>query len=219
MTTLVLVDDHPIVRAGIRRLLHAEGDITIVGEADEGYEAITLVEQLQPDLALVDLRLPDLNGMEVTRRIVRASPHTRVAILSMSADERHVLEALRAGAMAYIIKGASAETIRFALTEVMAGRRYLTPPLTDRVIELSASQSKRDADAMDRYDLLTNREREVLELLARGLTYAEIADKLTISPRTAETHRTNLMRKLDLTSQSDLALYAIQRGLIDPDQT
>jgi two-component system, NarL family, response regulator NreC len=207
------------VRAGIRRLLQAEGDITIVGEADQGYEAIILVEHLQPDLALVDLRLPDLNGMEVIRRILRVSPHTRVAILSMSADERHVLEALRAGALAYIIKGASADTIRFALTEALAGRRYLSPPLTDRVIELSASQSKRDTDAMDRYDLLTNREREVLELLARGMTYAEIADKLTISPRTAETHRTNLMRKLDLTSQNELTVYAIQRGLIDPDQT
>jgi two-component system, NarL family, response regulator NreC len=136
----------------------------------------------------------------------------------MSADERHVLEALHAGAVASIIKGASADTIRFALTEAMAGRRYLSPPLPDRVIEMSASQSKRETDAMDRYDLLTNREREVLELLARGMTYAEIADKLTISPRTAETHRTNLIRKLELTSQSDLTLYAIQRGLIDPDQ-
>jgi DNA-binding NarL/FixJ family response regulator len=218
MTTLVLVDDHPIVRAGIRRLLQTDTDITIVGETDQGFEAITLVERLQPDLVLVDLMLPDLNGVEVTRRIVHASPHTHVAVLSMSADERHVVEALRAGAMAYIIKGANAEMIRFALAEVMAGRRYLSPPLTEHIIETYASQSSRETGSIDRYELLTMREREVLELLARGTTYAEIADKLTISPRTAETHRTNLLRKLELTSQSDLTLYAIQRGLIDPDQ-
>jgi two-component system response regulator NreC len=216
MMTLVLVDDHPIVRAGIRGLLQAEGDITIVGEADQGYEATALVERLQPDLALVDLMLPDLNGIEVTRRIVHASPHTRVAILSMTADERHVVEALHAGAMAYIVKGASAETIRFALTEVMAGRRYLSPPLSDHVIAVYAAKPKRATVQIDRYELLTSREREVLELLARGMTYAEIAEKLTISPRTAETHRTNILRKLDLKTQTDVKLYAIQRGLIDP---
>jgi DNA-binding NarL/FixJ family response regulator len=136
----------------------------------------------------------------------------------MSADERHVFEALQAGAMAYIIKGASAEAVRFALTETLAGRRYLSPPLSDRIIEVYASQSKRVTGEIDRYALLTTREREVLELLARGATYADIADKLTISPRTAETHRTNIMRKLELTSQSDITLYAIQRGLIDPEQ-
>src|SRR5689334_19215710 len=135
MTTILLVDDHPIVRAGIRRLVQAEGAFTVVGETDHGYEAITLVEQLQPALALVDLMLPDLNGVEVTRRIVHAAPHTRVAVLSMSADERHVFEALQAGAMAYIIKGASGDAVHFALTEVMAGRRYLSPPLSDRIIE------------------------------------------------------------------------------------
>lgn len=218
MTTLVLVDDHPIVRAGIRRLLQADTDITIVGETDQGFEAIALIERLQPDLALVDLMLPDLNGMEVTRRIVHASPHTRVAVLSMSADERHVVEALRAGAMAYIIKGANAEMIRFALTEVMAGRRYLSPPLSDHAIELYAAQSKPVTGPIDRYEFLTMREREVLALLARGATYTEIADKLIISPRTAETHRTNVIRKLDLKTPADLTLYAIQRGLIDPDQ-
>jgi len=170
-------------------------------------------------LAIVDLLLPDLNGIEVTRRMLSASPRTRVVALSMYADELHVVEALRAGATAYLVKGASAEEILSALREALAGRRYLSAPLTDRIIEDYSSQASITPRKADRYELLTAREREVLAWLARGLTYAEIADKLTISPRTAETHRTNLMRKLDLKTSADITLYAVQRGLIDPDQT
>jgi DNA-binding NarL/FixJ family response regulator len=126
---------------------------------------------------------------------------------------------LRAGATAYLVKGASAEEILSALREALAGRRYLSAPLTDRIIEDYSSQAPITPRRADRYELLTAREREVLEWLARGLTYAEIADKLTISPRTAETHRTNLMRKLDLKTSADITLYAVQRGLIDSEQT
>jgi DNA-binding NarL/FixJ family response regulator len=151
--------------------------------------------------------------------MLRASPHTRVVALSMYADELHVVEALRAGATAYLVKGASAEEILSALREALAGRRYLSAPLTDRIIEDYSSQAPITPRRADRYELLTAREREVLEWLARGLTYAEIADKLTISPRTAETHRTNLMRKLDLKTSADITLYAVQRGLIDSEQT
>jgi len=217
MTTVVLVDDHPIVREGVRRLLEATDGYIVVGEANLGREALEIVETLHPDVALVDLMLPDLNGLEVTRRILQASPRTRVAVLSMYADEPHVLEALRAGAMAYLIKGANAETIRFALGEIMAGRRYLSPPLSDRAVEVYSSLAGATGGPADAYELLTAREREALEFLARGASYAEIADKLTISPRTAETHRTNLMRKLDLKTPADLTVYAVQRGLIDPD--
>jgi DNA-binding NarL/FixJ family response regulator len=219
MTSIMLVDDHPIVHEGIRHLLVAQADLTIVGETHQGLAALELAERLRPDLAIVDLLLPDLNGVEVTRRILRASPHTRVAALSMYSDEYHVLEALRAGAIAYIVKGANAETMLFAFREALAGRRYLPPPLTDRIIEGYASNVSPAIRKADRYDLLTNREREVLELLARGMTYAEIAGKLIISPRTAETHRANLMRKLDLKTQTDITIYAIQRGLIDPQQS
>jgi DNA-binding NarL/FixJ family response regulator len=219
MTTMVLVDDHPIVREGIRNLMEADPTCSVVGETDLGLVAVQLVETLRPDVAVVDLMLPDLNGLEVTRRMISASPQTRVAILSMYSDEPHVLEALRAGAMAYIIKGADAETIQFALSEIMAGRRYLSPPLSNRVVEVSASHQTARTEPVDRYLLLTTREREVLELLARGATYTEIADKITISPRTAETHRTNIMRKLDLKATADITLYAIQRGLIDPEQS
>jgi DNA-binding NarL/FixJ family response regulator len=216
---VVLVDDHPIVRGGIHHLLQAHTDFTIVGEADLGLVGLELVERLRPDLAIVDLLLPDLNGIEVTRRMLRASPQTRVVALSMYADELHVVEALRAGATAYLVKGASAEEILSALREALAGRRYLSAPLTERIIEDYSSHAPAAPRKADRYELLTAREREVLEWLARGLTYAEIADKLTISPRTAETHRTNLMRKLDLKTSADITLYAVQRGLIDPEQS
>lgn len=218
MRTIVLADDHPIVRQGVRGLLESEPGFEIVGEAGDGREAVEILEQLRPDLAIVDLMLPDLNGLEVTRRALRASPRTRIVILSMYSDEPHVLEALRAGASAYVLKGTSTETLIFALREALAGRRYLSPPLSDRAMEVYLAQVGTAASPADRYELLTAREREVLELLARGATYAQIADKLSISPRTAETHRTNLIRKLDLKTQADITLYAIQRGLIAPDQ-
>jgi DNA-binding NarL/FixJ family response regulator len=216
MTTIVLADDHPIVREGLRRLLNTKPEFTIIGEAENGRSALDLIERLQPDIAFVDLMMPDLNGLEVTRRGVRASPNTRVLLLSMYSDEPHVLEALRAGAMAYILKGVTAEILLFGLHEVLAGRRYLSPPLSDRAVEVYSSLAGATGGPTDDYDLLTEREREVLELLARGASYAEIAEKLTISPRTAETHRTNIMRKLDLNTTADLTLYAVQRGLIDP---
>ena len=218
MTTIVLADDHPIVRQGMRGLLESEPGFVVVGEAGDGREAVELVERLQPDVAILDLMMPELNGLEVARRALRLSARTRVVILSMYSDEPHVLEALRAGAMAYVLKGTSTETLIFALREAMAGRRYLSPPLSDRAVEVYLAQIGTAARPMDRYELLTARQREVLELVARGASYAEIADKLTISPRTAETHRTNLMRKLDLKTSADITLYAVQRGLIDPEQ-
>jgi DNA-binding NarL/FixJ family response regulator len=216
MTSVVVVDDHPIVREGLKHLLRGQPEFTIVGEADQGLVALDLVERLHPDLVIVDLLLPDLNGVEVIRRMLRVSPRTRIVALSMYADESHVVEALGAGARAYIIKGASAEMTLFALRETLAGRRYLSPPLAEHLIDVYVSGAQITPRKADRYELLTAREREVLELLARGATYAEIAEKLTISPRTAETHRTNLMRKLNLKTQTDVTLYAIQRGLIDP---
>jgi DNA-binding NarL/FixJ family response regulator len=218
MTTIVLADDHPIVRQGMRGLLELEPGFVVVGEAGDGREAVELVERLQPDVAILDLMMPELNGLEVARRALRLSPRTRVVILSMYSDEPHVLEALRAGAMAYVLKGTSTETLIYALREAMAGRRYLSPPLSDRAVEVYLAQIGTAERPTDRYELLTAREREVLELVARGASYAEIADKLTISPRTAETHRTNLMRKLDLKTSADITLYAVQRGLIDPEQ-
>jgi len=212
MTTIVLADDHHIVRQGLRSLLEAEPDFSVVGETGDGLEAAQLVERLRPDVLVLDLMMPGLNGLEVTRQVSQRSPQTRVVILSMHANEAHVLEALRAGAVAYVLKeSTSAELVR-AVREAVAGRRYLSPPLSERAIE--AYMQKAESVALDPYETLTAREREVLYLVAEGHTNAEIADRLFISRRTVETHRANLMRKLDLRTQTDLISYALRRGIL-----
>jgi DNA-binding NarL/FixJ family response regulator len=210
--TIVLADDHHVVRQGLRSLLEAEPDCSIVGETGDGLEAVQLVERLQPDLLVLDLMMPSLNGLEVTRQVSQRSPRTRVVILSMHANEAHVLEALRAGAAAYVLKeSTSAELVR-AVREAFAGRRYLGTPLSERAIE--AYVQKAESAALDPYEMLTAREREVLHLVVEGHTSAEIADRLFIGRRTVETHRANLMRKLGLRTHTDLIRYALQQGIL-----
>jgi len=212
MTTIVLADDHHVVRQGLRSLLEAEPDFSVVGETGDGLEAAQQVERLQPDALVLDLMMPGLNGLEVTRQVSRRSPRTCVVILSMYANEAYVLEALRAGAAAYVLKeSTSAELVR-AIREAVAGRRYLSPPLSERAIE--SYMQKAESAELDPYETLTAREREVLHLVAEGHTNAEIAGRLFISRRTVETHRTNLMRKLGLRTQTDLIRYALRRGIL-----
>jgi len=212
MTTIVLADDHQVVRNGLRVLLEAEPDFSVVGEAGDGLEAVRLVERLQPDVLVLDLMMPGLNGLEVARQVSQRSPQTRVVILSMYDNEAYVLEALRAGAAAYVLKeSTSAELVR-AIREAVAGRRYLSPPLSERAIEIYIQ--KAESAALDPYETLTAREREVLHLVAEGHTNAEIAARLFVSPRTVETHRANLMRKLGLHTQTDLIRYALRRGIL-----
>lgn len=210
--TIVLADDHQVVRQGLRALLEAEPDFRLIGEAGDGLETAQLVERLQPDVLIVDLMMPNLNGLEVTRQASQRSPQTRVVILSMHANEAYVLEALRNGAAGYVLKDSSAADLVQAVREVIAGRRYLSPPLSERAIE--AYLHKAGAAALDPYETLTTREREVLHLAAEGYTNAEIAARLSISPRTAETHRANMMRKLELRTQTDLIRYALRRGIL-----
>jgi DNA-binding NarL/FixJ family response regulator len=164
---------------------------------------------------VVDLMMPGLNGLEVARQITQRLPSTHVVVLSMHANEAYVLEALKNGACAYVLKDASAAELVRAVREANAGRRYLSPPLSEPAID-SYIQRTRNSDSLDLYDTLTNREREVLQLGAEGHTNAEIAGRLFISPRTAETHRTNLLRKLGLQTQTDLVRFAIRKGLIQP---
>ena len=211
-TTIMLADDHPVVRQGLRALLEAEQDFTIVGEAADGLEVAGLVERLRPNVLVLDLMLPGLGGIEVTRQICHRFPQTRVVILSMYANEAYVLEALRNGAAGYVIKEASAAQLVQAVREVSAGRRYLSPPLSENAIE--AYLQKAQATPLDLYETLTTREREVLHLAATGNSNIETADRLGISSRTAETHRANLMRKLGLHSQTELIRYAMRRGII-----
>ncbi len=217
MPTVVIADDHPIVRKGLRAVLEAEPDFTVVAEAEDGIDALEVVERMQPDVLVADVMMPGLGGLEVTRQVVQRLPHTRVVVLSMHDNEPYVLEALRNGASGYVIKATSTEHIAEALREVMAGRRYLSPPLSERAIQFYIDQTSQPLRPLDRYDLLTNREREVFHLIAEGNSNSEIGERLSISPRTAETHRTNLMRKLGLNSQTDLLRFALDRGIITSD--
>src|SRR4051794_37051068 len=195
MVTVVIADDHPIVRKGLRAVLDAEPDFTVIGEAEDGIKALEVAERLKPDVLVADVMMPGLNGLEVARQVVQRMPHTRVVMLSMHDNEPYVLEALRNGASGYVIKATSTEHIAEALREVMSGHRYLSPPITERAIQFYIEQTSQSAQVLDRYDMLTNREREVFHLAAEGLSNPEIGERLHISPRTAETHRTNLMRK------------------------
>jgi DNA-binding NarL/FixJ family response regulator len=215
MPTIVLADDHPILRHGLRAVLEAEADFTIVAESGDGLETVQLVERLKPDMLVLDLMLPSLNGLEVARQVCQNCPQTRVVVLSVCADEPYVLEALRHGVAAYVLKGSGAPEVIRAVREVLAGRHYLGPQLSERAIE--AYRARAQTTPLDVYDTLTAREREVLQLAAEGHTHAEIAGRLSISPRTVEVHRGHLMRKLGLKSQTDLIRYALRRGILSPD--
>jgi two-component system, NarL family, response regulator NreC len=211
-TTIVLADDHHIVRQGLRALLEVEKDLQVVGEAGDGLEAVQTVESLGPKILVLDLMMPGLNGLDVLKQIKKRSPHTQIVILSMYANEAYVLEALSNGASAYVLKDSKSADLVQAVREAAAGRRYLSPPLTARAIEVY--QERAQATSLDRYDTLTAREREVLHLAAEGMTNSEIAVRLGISSRTAETHRANLMHKLDMHSQAELIRFALRRGII-----
>jgi DNA-binding NarL/FixJ family response regulator len=176
---------------------------------------VATVERLRPDVLVLDLMLPDLNGLEVARQVRRRAPQTRVVILSMHSNEAYVVEALRAGALGYTLKKSSSAELVHAIREAIAGRRYLSPSLSDLLIDAYIRQV--EDEALDPYHTLTAREREVLHLAATGHTNSEIAARLSISPRTVERHRANMMRKLGLHSQTDLIRYALQRGILPPE--
>ena len=215
-TTIVLADDHRIVRQGLHALLQAEPDFQVIGEAGDGRGAIELVKQHKPDVLVLDLMMPELNGLEVARQLSKQAARTKVIILSMYDDEGFVLEALGNGVAGYVLKDSSSSDLILAVREVIAGRRYLSPPLSDRAI--AAYQQMARSGTLEKYETLTTREREVLQLTAEGHTHSEIATRLGISVRTAETHRLRVMNKLNLHTQADLIKYAIRRGIIPMEQ-
>ena len=215
--TIVLADDHRVVREGLRLLLQAEPDFSVLGEAGDGFKAIQLVESLKPDVLLLDLMMPEMNGQEVARKVRKCSPQTRVVVLSMHSSDPYVIEALRNGATGYVLKDASGTDVIHAVREVMAGRRYLSSPLSERAID--AYQERAKSAVLEKYDMLTARERQILQLVAEGHTNSEIASRLGIGLRTAETHRTHVMRKLQLRTHTDLVRYAIERGIIPLDKS
>jgi DNA-binding NarL/FixJ family response regulator len=212
--TIVLADDHPIVRQGLRTVLEGQAGYQVIGEAEDGLAALALTEQLKPQVLIVDLMMPGLNGLEVTRRVRKQQPETQVVVLSMQGSEPYVLEALRSGASAYVLKATSTSSLLEAVQAAVKGQRYLSPPLTERAIEAYLQKAAEASSQPDGYKLLTTREREVFQLAAEGLTNPQIAERLSISVRTAETHRTNLMRKLGLHTETELVRYAIGRGII-----
>ncbi len=209
---ILLADDHQMVRQGLRVMLETEPLFRIVGEAGNGIETCRLVECLVPDVLIVDLKMPGLSGLEVTRQVSQRSPQTRIVILSMYANEGYVLEALRNGAVGYVLKDSSAADLILAVRETVAGRSYISPPLSKRAIDAYIQKAK--DTPLDKYETLTTREREVLHLAAEGYTSARIGGRLSISPRTVEIHRANMMRKLGLHSQTDLIRYSLQRGIL-----
>ena len=211
---VVLADDHPVVREGVRALLTSEPDLEVVGQAERGEEVPALVEELQPDVVVLDLMMPGRGGLDVARELARRWPKTHVLVLSMHDNEAYVLEALRSGASGYALKQAQPVELVRAVREVGAGRRFLSPPLSERAIEAYA---RREGQSADPYDALTPREREVLRLVAEGHTNAAIGEQLFISPRTVETHRAHVMKKLALRSHAELVRYAVRRGLVAPD--
>lgn len=216
MPNILLADDHNIVRQGLRALLESEPHFRLVGEASDGIEAVRLAERLKPDVLITDVMMPGLNGLEVARQVSRSLPNTRIIILSMYTNDAYVIEALKNGANGYVLKDSEASDLIQAVKEVISGNRYLSPPLSERALELY--MQKLESAPSDPYELLTTREREVLQLVAEGKTSAEIANRLFISPRTAEGHRANLMRKLGLQTNADLIRFALKRGILPLDQ-
>jgi DNA-binding NarL/FixJ family response regulator len=210
---ILLADDHPVVRDGLRALLEREADMAIVAEAADGRETVRLAEEHSPDVVIMDLAMPIMNGIEATRRIVAKSPHTAVVILSMHQDESYVLGSLNAGAKGYLLKDSMRKEVIEAIRAVSQGRSFLTRKVSAMLQEDYISQLRRRG-LEDSYELLTDREREILQLIAEGRANKEVATVLNISLTTVETHRTHILQKLDLHSVPELILYAVRKGII-----
>jgi len=208
---VILADDHAIVREGLRAVLDKMGDVEVVGEAVDGREAVDLVRQLEPDIAVMDLSMPSLNGTDATRQIVDMGVGTRVIMMTMHADRHMVAETLKAGAMAYVLKNSAATELADAVRAVMVGNVYLSPKVAGVVVENFVR--RQPTDQGPKASLLTPREREVLQLLAEGRTSKEIAATLHVGVKTIETHRSQIMDKLGLRSIAELTKFAVREGL------
>jgi len=214
--SIILADDHPVVRRGMQALLESEQDFSIVGVASDGLEAVELTERLKPDVLVLDLMMPGLSGLEALRILRERSPRTRIVILSMYSSSAFVAQALQNGAVGYVLKECTEENLVRAVREAAAGRRFLSPPVTEIAIDAYIEQSK--TGPFDPHETLTPRQREVLQLAAEGKTNAEIAARLNISQRTVENHRATLMQRLGLQNQTELIRHAMRHGLIRLDE-
>jgi DNA-binding NarL/FixJ family response regulator len=213
MVRILLADDHTLVRHGLRKVLEARPEWTVVGEAGDGHEAVRLAEQLKPDVAIIDVAMPLLNGVETTRQIVRRSPSTRILALSMHEDEAYVTQILKAGATGYLLKDSAAVDLLQAVAVVAQGKSYFSPSIARVMLDDYVRQNT-EKGILDRYDSLSEREREIFQLIAEARTNKDIAVLLHLSPSTVETHRAHIMEKLGLHSAAELVLYAVRRGVI-----
>ncbi len=210
---ILLADDHTIIRSGLRLLLEQQPDFKVVAEAGDGREAVELATKHHPEIAVLDIGMPQLNGIEATQQIVSREPRTRVVILSMHSDEGYVLRALKAGAHAYILKNSAEADLIRAIRAVSDGKSFFSPVISKMLLEDYIRQI-RDKQVEDSYDLLSPREREILQLLAEGRTNKEVANLLKLSLYTVETHRGNILEKLNLHGVPELILYAVRKGII-----
>jgi len=210
---ILLADDHEVVRDGVRALLEKQSDMTVIGEASDGRETVQLAEEHAPDVVVMDIAMPNMNGIEATRRIVASLPHTAVVILSMHQDESYVLRSLKAGAKGYLLKDSLRSDVIEAVRMVAQGRSFLTKKVS-RMLQEDYVRVMQSRGVEDSYDLLTDREREILQLIAEGKTNKEAGSLLNISTTTVETHRTHILQKLGLHSVPDIILYAVRKGII-----
>ena len=211
--SILLADDHTVMRNGLRLLLERQPHLEVIGEAADGRQAVALSESANPDVVVMDIAMPNLNGIEATRQIVNRNPRTAIAILSMHSDESYVIRALKAGARAYLLKDSAEADLLAAVRALTEGKSFFSPAISKILVEDYMRQLE-SRGAEDTYELLTTREREILQLLAEGRTNKEVANMLNLSLYTVETHRTHILQKLNLHSVPELILYAVRKGII-----
>lgn len=212
---ILLCDDHLLIRASLKSLIGEFPSIQVVGEAGDGREALEHAGKLQPHVVLMDIAMPGLNGLEATRRLVKDYPQVRVVMLSMHADESHVLQALRAGASGYVLKGSAPRELEMAIEAVARGEIFLSPAISKHVIDVYLNRAEGQTNSLD---LLTPRQREILQLIAEGKSSKQIAQLLDASVKTIESHRASLMERLDIHDVAGLVRYAIRHGLVSPEK-
>jgi len=213
MIRILLADDHNVMRRGLRMLLESQSDFTVVSEAADGRQAVEQAEESRPDVAVLDIAMPNLSGIEAAQRIISTCPHIGVVVLSMHSDEGYVLRALRAGAKAYLLKDSAEGDLIEAIRAVCEGKTFFSPEISKMLVEDYVKEI-REREMEDSYELLTSREREILQLIAEGRSNKEIAASLNLSLHTVETHRRNLQEKLNLHSFAELILYAVRKRVI-----
>lgn len=210
---ILLADDHIVMRTGLRALLERQPNLEVVGESENGRETVALAASLRPDVVVMDVGMPVLNGIEATQTIVTQCPTIAVVILSMHADESYVMRALKAGARGYLLKDSAAADLIGAIQAISQGKSFFSPKVS-RILAEDYVRVLKQKGAVDTYDLLTSREREILQLLAEGKANKEVATALNISPYTVETHRSHILQKLNLHNSAELVLYAVRKGII-----